>query len=721
MLAVNTLSSCSRLDFFAPANQVALQNTGVDSNWGMTVGDLNGDGRQDFVVPLPSLNQIEIRLGNGNGTFFQANTSPVSFNHNTGDVALGDFNGDGKNDIAVQIYIQGVAVLLGNGNGTFAAPTVFSFSSEKHGIAVSDFNGDGRQDLGASDSNDRVWALLGDGTGKFGVGVPSHSVANLPYSVATGDFNADGRQDLIASHINTAGNLSPLTGVSHGGFALSTPIYEENGAVFRSLETGDFNGDGKLDFAALKAISSSPGVMLFLGNNAGSFALSATAPLPANTLPWSLSVGDFNNDGRLDVGVANTSNFLSLFYGNGTGGLFSGVNIYGGTPTASASGDFNKDGRTDIAVTDSGVDRVSILFGQAAGGFGGQTNYTLGTNPRAVTTGDFNADGNIDLAIVDANFNNVSILLGNSGGTFTAAPNSLFSVGTSPRSVAVADLDGDDRLDLIVPNFGSNNVSILLGNGDGSFGAAQNFSAGVEPNGGAVGDFDGNGRQEFAVTNYNTSGAGTISVFLRQCALNFSQTSMPSATQYSAYQQTIAVTGGLQPYSFSVTGLPLGLSWNTDGETITISGIQASSGRFYPRIVVTDASVLGAQEAEKVGSVLVSNQVAQVFPLTVVGPTAAPVTIGGRVISASGRGISKAAVTITEAGGESRTVFTNAFGYYRFEGVSAGETYIFSVRHKRHNFIEPIQAHFINAERSDINFISQTDADSAEKGERSNF
>ena len=135
----------------------------------------------------------------------QALCTPVSFalprNFDAGlfavSVAIGDFNGDGKQDLAVaNANSDSVSILLGDGSGNFSAAANFGAGHVPFSVAVGDFNGDGKQDLAVANiGSDNVSILLGNGDGSFGPAA-NMPVGNYPYSVAVGDFNSDGKQDL---------------------------------------------------------------------------------------------------------------------------------------------------------------------------------------------------------------------------------------------------------------------------------------------------------------------------------------------------------------------------------------------------------------------------------------------------------------------------------------------------------------------------------------------
>ncbi len=324
-------------------------------------------------------------------------------------------------------------------------------------VAVGDFNGDGKLDLAVGNANGgTVSVLLGNGEGTFQPAV--NYAATSPESVAVGDFNGDGKLDLAVAGFST---LSVLLGNGDGTFqpAVSYTV----GSVAKSVAVGDFNGDGKLDLAVANGGSNNVGVLL--GNGDGTFQAQKTYTVGA--FPASVAVGDFDGDGNLDLAVANANGTtVSVLLGNGDGTFQTQqTNAVGTGPAAVAVGDFNGDGKLDLAVTIVNSNSVSVLLGNGDGTFQSAVSYTVSGNPQGLAVGDLNGDGNLDLATTDAGGNNVSVLLGNGDGTFQAAMN--YAVGSEPDSVAVGDFNGDGRMDLAVANFNSlnfnpSNVSILL-------------------------------------------------------------------------------------------------------------------------------------------------------------------------------------------------------------------------------------------------------------------
>jgi hypothetical protein len=286
----------------------------------VAAGDFNGDGNLDLAVSNDGSNTVSILVGTGTGSFgaktdFGTGNGPIS-------VAVGDFNGDGKLDLVTANIVSGtVSILLGTGTGSFGAKTDFVTGSFPRSVAVGDFNGDGDLDLAVANLiSDTVSILLGTGTGSFGP-KSDFGTASSPNSVAMGDFNADGNVDLVTTNQGSNSNtVSILLGTGTGSFAAKTDFGTGNGPI--SVAVGDFNGDGKLDLAVANIGSDT--VSILLGTGTGSFAAKTdfvvgTGQPMTGSAPRSVTVGDFNGDGKLDLAVANQNRATVSILLNTTG------------------------------------------------------------------------------------------------------------------------------------------------------------------------------------------------------------------------------------------------------------------------------------------------------------------------------------------------------------------------------------------------------------------
>lgn len=306
------------------------------------VGDFNGDGRQDLAVASESYfggethGYLSVLLGSADGGFTAASGSPVSLGGSNGFLTVGDFNGDGVPDLVLSDRASSdVVVLLGRGDGTFMPPPGLQTAlgqSPDFSAAVGDFNGDGKPDLAVPTQGNMVAILLGRGDGTFtqapgspvSLGIPSFAQGCC--SVATGDFNGDGRLDLAVSAIdnNEKASLSVLLGHGDGTFtaAKGSPIALNDGAVPGHVTVADLNGDGKPDIAVAGDPFSS--VSVFLGQGDGTFTPAPESPiiLPGGAYGTGSAVSDFNSDGKPDLAFTTSlAGGLWVALGDGIGGF----------------------------------------------------------------------------------------------------------------------------------------------------------------------------------------------------------------------------------------------------------------------------------------------------------------------------------------------------------------------------------------------------------------
>ena len=352
-------------------------------------------------------------------------------------VAVGDFNGDGKPDVALvnQAGFTGnfVQVLLGNGDGTFQNPVNYAIGAFSSSVAVGDFNGDGKLDLvvtNSAESDATVGVLLGNGDGTFQNQV-DYPVGTYPYIVAVGDFNGDGKLDLAVTD-NANNGVQVVLGNGDGTFQ-SQVTYYFTGTLPYDVVVSDFNGDGKLDLAVTNFTDGT--VSVLLGNGDGTFQNQVTYAVAGESS--SIAVGDFNGDSKPDLAVGNTAgNTVSVLLGNGDGTFQNTVTYAAGSGVESVVvADFNGDGKLDMAVTNGGYNTVNVLLGNGDGTFQNPVSYAGGINPQPVAVGDFNGDGIPDLATLNNSGTNGYVLLNQLTQTAEATLSNLSVPGTGRQTV----------------------------------------------------------------------------------------------------------------------------------------------------------------------------------------------------------------------------------------------------------------------------------------------
>jgi hypothetical protein len=334
----------------------------------VAVADLNGNGPLDLAIADYSATEVTVLTGNGSGEFLPGPGSPYLVGNDPKSVAVGDFNGDGLPDLAIANFEDGtVTVLLNAKTGIFAAATnsPFTVGDAPTAVVVGDFNKDGKLDLAfANFYGNNVTLLLGNGSGGFTAATGSpFAVGTGPHSMVAADFNGDGNLDLAVANA-TDGTVTVLLGNGSGGFTAATgsPFPAGSDPVF--VAEGNFNGDSKPDLAFVNEGNDT--VTVLLNNGSGGFTQAPTSPFPVGSQPVCVAVGDFNGDGNSDLVITNSgSNTVTELYGNGKGGFTEAPGSpfpVGTDPEFVAVADFNGDGKPDLVVANSDDSTVSILL-----------------------------------------------------------------------------------------------------------------------------------------------------------------------------------------------------------------------------------------------------------------------------------------------------------------------------------------------------------------------
>lgn len=590
----------------------------------LVIADFNGDGNIDYATQDTSGKTL-VFTGNGHGVFTQsysiASATPLF---------AGDFNGNGILDLMVQpTGSVGSTLWWGVGNGKFTKGPHLAMSVT--GGVTADFNGDNKLDI-AFLSSTGATVLLGNGDGTFSQSPLYAYGQGGPSALVAADINGDGKVDLVVASQGTAengysGSPGILIGNGDGTFQAATAV----STAALSVAAGDFNNDGKLDFAAVY----SGQLSIFLGNGNGSFQ----APLNHNFKGGqAVAVGDFNNDGNLDA-VVGTDSLIQVFLGNGNGTLKTGTAFNCNCNASSiAVADFNGDGNLDLAITDSSTNTLFLAFGEGNGKFTLGPPIPTGVLPVFLAAGEIIHKGGNDTHkggndihkggndLVVANFGppcpptgcttTAGIYLNSGSGELQSVPGPSFSDGNL-LSVAVGDFNGDGKADLAVSveeDLGGK-VFILLGNGDGTF-QPPTVSLGdyIESAFSVyVTDFNGDGILDIITIGYGgappISENGIIDVFLGNGDGTF--TTLSELTVFGGLNSNFGVVGdfnGDGAPDFLDTGTFLHLNAGGTLLSTTATPNPVTSGKKVTLATTVSSSYMGAGIPTPTGTVTFVDQ-----------------------------------------------------------------------------------------------------------------
>lgn len=374
---------------------------------------LTAYAEDQFIITFPCGGAIN-SSSFGSKVDFTAGSSPIA-------VSVGDFNGDGKADLAIVNNADNTISLFQNTSMiesiSFAPKTDFPTGISPQSIATGDLNGDGKLDLAVISNGSNVVSVFKNTS--FGIEVLfdvriDFPTGNSPQDVSIADMDGDGAPDIIVTNMGT-NTISILRNTSNaGGISFAAKTDYITGVSPKGLRIGDVDGDKKPDIISANFSSGNVSVLRNTSTS-GSISLDPKIDLIAGSGTHGVSIGDLDGDGKNDITVSNTmSNTLSVFRNTSSTGSIS---------------------------------------------FAAKTDVPTGSAPMNVSIGDIDGDGIADLAVTNNTSNNISVFKNtSSNGAISLAPKVDFIAGNAPIGLSIGDLDGDGRSELLSTNSGSLSV-----------------------------------------------------------------------------------------------------------------------------------------------------------------------------------------------------------------------------------------------------------------------
>tara|TARA_E500000318_G_scaffold12972_5_gene12010 strand:- start:5645 stop:7963 length:2319 start_codon:yes stop_codon:yes gene_type:complete len=467
---------------FTPSTNVAAGSRPAE----MEVADLDGDGNDDFIIFDASFSQVRVTL---NSPF------PVTRTYSVGDTPfqglVADLNNDQILDIAVTSFTDDVvSVLLGTGQGEFASPVVYDTVRAPDAIVATDLNNDGFNELIVSAQQQQpvgVEVFMNNGDGTYADPTALEFEACCVWEMKSGDLNNDGLEDLLVVHRSL---FAVYLNDGNGGYTQAgkylTFDYEMSGDLV------DIDGDGDLDLGLTLREES----VVWVYENDGSGGYAFVGSHRVGVEPVGVRFTDTDGDGILDMLVANNyTGDLHILRGKGGLGFESGDPYQINRPNYVRTADFNGDDAPDLLVTGQ-YGNASIFYNDGSGRFDSEFGYSFSGAATSVDIGDLDADGFNDLVVAIADSDEIAIVYSD-----PFAPKTLLPISGRPGSVRVVDMNNDNALDIVATTASGDRLWVLLNDGAGAFAQQSSYLVGDGPVYVQIGDLDLDGHPDVIVSN----------------------------------------------------------------------------------------------------------------------------------------------------------------------------------------------------------------------------
>ena len=439
-------------------------------------------------------------------------------------IAVGDFNGDGKPDMAVANfggnttdyeYSNTISILDGNGDGTFQPQYTIAAGNSPYDVISGDFNGDGNDLAVTDEGSNQVEVLLSNGNGTFAK--EKYPVGSKPTQIVSGDLiTGDSNADLVVANYGS-NTVSILLGNGNGTFQSQYTVAV--GQDPHNIALADLTGNGNLDL--IVSCPTPDKVKVLMGNGNGTFGAPQALPLGSSQVPESVVTGNFSGDGVPDIAVAlnydNGGVQMILNNGNGTFAAGQRIDNSGGYPSSIEAVSMSNNSIPDLVVTSINAESnvVQVFPNNGNGTFGDPVTSHIGQSPTFVISADLTGDGAPDLLVATVN-NAVDVVLNES--QFATASNGVLTItgDESQNTISVTDNSGAVTATLnginAGPFDGLTGISVSAGGGEGTLNLSSvPIAATVIATNGydtITGSDGGDSIRAHGIDNFITGGAG---------------------------------------------------------------------------------------------------------------------------------------------------------------------------------------------------------------------